>query len=60
MGVHRALVAFARRRIVEGVRAPRLGREVRAQAEHAFALLEQGLGGDPAPAAARSRGAAKP
>jgi AcrR family transcriptional regulator len=43
-GVHRALIAFARRRIVEGARHPRLGREVREQAEQAFALLERGLG----------------
>jgi AcrR family transcriptional regulator len=46
MGAHRALVSFARRRIAEGARPPRLGREVRAQAERAFALLEQGLGGE--------------
>jgi AcrR family transcriptional regulator len=44
MGVHRALVAFARRRIVEGARHPRLAREVRAKGERAFALLEDGLG----------------
>jgi AcrR family transcriptional regulator len=51
MGVHRALVHFARQRIVAGARPPRLTREVRAQADRAFALLEQGLGrygvGDP-------------
>jgi AcrR family transcriptional regulator len=44
MGAHRALVEFARRRIVEGARPPRLTREVRAHAERAFALLETGLG----------------
>jgi AcrR family transcriptional regulator len=44
MGVHRALVHFARRRIVEGARPPRLTREVRAQADRAFARLDQGLG----------------
>lgn len=43
MGVHRALVAFARARILDGARPPRLGREVREQAERAFALLERGL-----------------
>ncbi len=59
MGVHRALVSFARRRIAEGARPPRLGREVRAQAERAFALLEQGLGGELAPTAARSPAAPK-
>jgi AcrR family transcriptional regulator len=45
MGVHRALVQYARRRVVEGARHPRLAREVRAQAEQALTLLEQGLGG---------------
>ena len=54
MGVHRALVAFARRRIVEGARPPRLGREVREQAERAFALLERGLAGELDPRAARA------
>jgi AcrR family transcriptional regulator len=44
MGAHRALVEFARRRIVDGARPPRLAREVRAHAERAFALLETGLG----------------
>jgi AcrR family transcriptional regulator len=47
MGVHRALVVFARRRVVEGARHPRLAREVRAEAERAFELLERGLGGYP-------------
>ena len=55
MGVHRALVDFARGRILAGARPPRLGREVRAQAEEGFALLERGLGGgEVTPAAARS------
>jgi hypothetical protein len=43
-GVRRALVAFARGRIIAGARHPRLGREVREQAERAFELLERGLG----------------
>jgi AcrR family transcriptional regulator len=43
MGVHRALVHHARRRIVEGVRHPRLAAEVRARAEEALALLDEGL-----------------
>jgi AcrR family transcriptional regulator len=43
MGVHRALVHLARRRIVEGVRHPKLAAEVRARAEEALALLEDGL-----------------
>ena len=45
MGVHRALVDFARRRILEGAKPPGLPREVRAQGERALALLEDGLGG---------------
>jgi AcrR family transcriptional regulator len=44
MGVHRALVGYTRRRILDGTRHPRLEREVRAQAEQAFGLLERGLG----------------
>jgi AcrR family transcriptional regulator len=43
MGVHRALVHHARRRVVEGVRHSRLAAEVRARAEEALALLEEGL-----------------
>ncbi len=45
MGVHRALVQFARRRILEGGRHPRLAREILAQADQALALLDRGLGG---------------
>jgi AcrR family transcriptional regulator len=44
MGVHRSLVDFARRRILEGARAPGLAREVREQGERALALLQDGLG----------------
>ena len=44
IGVHRALVGYARRRVVAGARQPRLARDVRAQATRALALLEQGLG----------------
>src|SRR5262245_8253022 len=44
MGVHRSLVTFARRRIVEGARHPRLSRDVLAEADRGLALLEQGLG----------------
>jgi AcrR family transcriptional regulator len=44
MGVHRALVRFARSQIVAGKRNPRLAREVRAQGERALAALESGLG----------------
>jgi AcrR family transcriptional regulator len=45
MGVHRALVDFARRRILDGATPPGLGREVRAQGDRAMDLLETGLGG---------------
>ena len=45
MGVHRALVDYARRRILEGAKPPRLARDVREQGERALALLEAGLGG---------------
>jgi AcrR family transcriptional regulator len=43
MGVHRALVRYARRRVVEGVRHPKLAAEVRTRAEEALALLDAGL-----------------
>jgi hypothetical protein len=45
MGVHRALVDYARRRILEGAKPPRLARDVRGQGERALALLEAGLVG---------------
>jgi AcrR family transcriptional regulator len=44
MGVHRALVDYTRRRVVAGVRTPRLAREVRVQGERALEALERGLG----------------
>jgi AcrR family transcriptional regulator len=44
IGVHRALVTHARRRIVAGEPSARIRREVRAQGERALATLEQGLG----------------
>jgi AcrR family transcriptional regulator len=44
MGAHRALVHHARRRVADGVRSPRLAREVRAAAEQALAQLGEGLG----------------
>jgi AcrR family transcriptional regulator len=44
MGVHRSLVTFARQRIVDGARHPRLARDVLAAADRGLALLEQGLG----------------
>ena len=46
MGAHRAVVRFARRRVVEGPRHhPRLATEVRARAEEALAQLAGGFGG---------------
>ena len=45
MGVHRGLIAYTRRRVLAGEAAdPSLPGDVRAQAERAFALLENGLG----------------
>ena len=44
MGVHRALVRHARRRVRDGARHPALAEEIRASGEQAFALLEGGLG----------------
>jgi hypothetical protein len=43
MGVHTAIVHHARRRVVEGVRHPKLAAEVRARADEALALLDAGL-----------------
>jgi AcrR family transcriptional regulator len=44
MGVHRALLDDARRRVLAGRRSPRLAAEVRSGAERALARLERGLG----------------
>jgi AcrR family transcriptional regulator len=44
MGVHRALVEYARRQIIAGTRNPRLARQVRAEGKQALAALERGLG----------------
>ena len=43
MGVHRASVDFARRRIVEGARNPGLARGVRRQITRAMAALDRGF-----------------
>lgn len=43
IGLHRALVDFSRRRVLEGAREELAG-EVRDQADAALALLERGLG----------------
>ena len=45
VGVHRSLVGYARGRILDGDLGPRLARDVRAQADRAFALVEAGLAG---------------
>jgi AcrR family transcriptional regulator len=45
MGVHQALVRFTRQRLLDGARQPRLAREVKAEAERALELLQDGLGG---------------
>jgi AcrR family transcriptional regulator len=44
MGVHQALVAYTRKRVLEGARSPELAGDVRDEAERALALLEHGLG----------------
>ncbi len=44
-GVHRALISHVRQLIVEGAGHARLARDVRARAERAFVLLEDGLRG---------------
>jgi AcrR family transcriptional regulator len=44
MGVHRALIDYARRQIVAGARNPQLARNVRAQGKRALGRLEAGLG----------------
>jgi AcrR family transcriptional regulator len=44
MGVHRALVTFARERIVAGAGAPALAREIRAEADRALSRLAAGFG----------------
>ena len=44
LGVHRAVVGYARRRLTEGVSPQRLAREMRKQVDDAVALLERGLG----------------
>ncbi|HET9322416.1 MAG TPA: TetR family transcriptional regulator [Gaiellaceae bacterium] len=43
VGVHRALIEFSRRRALVGARASRIGPELRAQGERAFARLEGGV-----------------
>lgn len=44
MGVHCALIHYARRGIAVGTSRPRLARDLRAQAEQAIGALEGGLG----------------
>jgi AcrR family transcriptional regulator len=44
MGLHRALVGYARRRILDGARNPALARDLRARAEEARDMLAAGLG----------------
>ena len=43
MGVHRALVSYARERIVAGADAEALARDVREEADRALALLAEGF-----------------
>jgi AcrR family transcriptional regulator len=44
MGVHRALIAYVRRRVLEGAENPTLRRDARAQGRRVLARLERGLG----------------
>ncbi len=44
MGVHRALIGYARTEVLAGRIGPALARRVRSRAERAVALLEHGLG----------------
>jgi AcrR family transcriptional regulator len=44
MGIHRSVVAHARRRVVDGARNPELADEVRTCVEQAVALVHGGLG----------------
>ena len=43
LGIHRALIDYARQRILAGTVNPALSRDVRAQARRALAALEQGF-----------------
>ena len=45
MGVHRALVAHVRARVLAGWRGPQLAADARSQAIRALARLESGLAG---------------
>jgi AcrR family transcriptional regulator len=44
IGLHRALVDYTRARVLEGVRNPKLRRDVKAQGKAGLAALERGLG----------------
>ena len=44
IGVHRALIAYTRGHVLAGTPQKRLQKDVKAEAERAFTLLEQGLG----------------
>jgi AcrR family transcriptional regulator len=44
IGLHRSLIDYSRTRILAGGSGARLTRDIRAQAQHAFELLESGLG----------------
>lgn len=43
MGVHQALITYARGRVLEGAKAPELSRELRVRADRAVSLLAAGL-----------------
>ena len=55
VGVQRALVGYTRRRVLADEEPARLAADVRRLGDDAFALLERGLGDDPAEPERRDR-----
>ena len=55
LGVHRALIGYARERILAGGESAEISRDVRAQAEDALAAVEGGVGADRTSGASRRR-----
>jgi AcrR family transcriptional regulator len=55
LGVHRALIGYARERILAGGESSEISRDIRAQAEDALAAVEGGFGADRTSGASRRR-----
>ena len=55
LGVHRALIGYARERILAGGESAEISRDVRAQAEDALVVVEGGVGADRTSGASRRR-----